>query len=310
MRCVFRYYQTQKLCSDARISVGRCACEIQLACVPVLCKFMSCNRVSGEWQAYKVKPLVDADGKNVVLKLGDGSKDKPLKIEWASQKGGKLVVGSTGKERTDDDSCVVHHGEMWVKILEPGTFSVTNIDGTQAFNGLRASANVGPAPAVGEKSAGYMIHESGRWSDVHGRWFFLPRKLSRGTYDEIADASKCVNLMLSGPDFAPGAGINNDYADCLVQPYLGFLELRGCSDFLFVPGTNDCHLFVMRTEESLDGVISTYSSVIDLQGRVLMRESKIAEDRKFEGAAWVGGWASFVGPGAPPSAPGGGCPVQ
>jgi hypothetical protein len=30
------------------------------------------------------------------------------------------------------------------------------------------------------------------------------------------------------------------------QSYLGFSELRGCSDFMFVPGTHDCHVFVMR----------------------------------------------------------------
>ena len=44
---------------------------------------------------------------------------------------------------------------------------------------------VGPAPAEGQKSVGYMIHESGRWSDVHQKWFFLPRKLSRQSYDEV-----------------------------------------------------------------------------------------------------------------------------
>lgn len=48
-------------------------------------------------------------------------------------------------------------------------------------------------------------------------------------------------------------------------PYLTKSDLRGCSDFLFVPGTNDCHLFVIRTEETLEGAITTYGSVIDLE---------------------------------------------
>ena len=48
-----------------------------------------------------------------------------------------------------------------------------------------AVVQVGPAPAEGQKSVGYMIHESGRWSDVHQKWFFLPRKLSRESYDEV-----------------------------------------------------------------------------------------------------------------------------
>ncbi|KAJ1489725.1 apyrase-domain-containing protein, partial [Baffinella frigidus] len=217
----------------------------------------------------------DADAR-----VGGRDEDTPLKAEWATQKAGKLVIGSTGKERTDDDSNVVHHGEMWIKTLEPGTLALTNIDGTQGYNGLRESA-------LGQKSVGYMIHESGRWSDVHQKWFFLPRKLSRESYNEVSDNHKCVNLMLAAPDFLPGAGINPEYGNCLMQPYLGFLDTRGCSDFLFVPGSNDSHIFLMRTEESMEGTLTSYSSVIDLAANVLMAESKIMDDRKFEGAAWV-----------------------
>merc|ERR1712185_801677 len=104
-----------------------------------------------------------------------------------------------------------------------------------------------------------MIHEGGRWSDVHDCFLFMPRKLSREVYDEVKDASKCVNLMLAAPEEASAEG-----ETVAMQEYLTFAELRGCSDFLFVPGTNDAHVFVIRTEETLDGVLSTYASVIDL----------------------------------------------
>ena len=50
-------------------------------------------------------------------------------------------------------------------------------------------------------------------------------------------------------------------------------DLRGCSDFLFVPGSNDCHVLVLRTEESLEGDLATYAAVIDLNGKVLMKET-------------------------------------
>ena len=123
------------------------------------------------------------------------------------------------------------------------------------------------------------------------------------SYDEVIDAGKCVNLMLAAPDFG-GAAPEGGYEPSIAQPYLTHLAQRGCSDFMFVPGTGDCHLFVMRTEESLEGVISTWSSVIDLEGNVLMAEAKIAEDRKFEGCCWVGGWGGFEGDAAAPSAPG------
>merc|ERR1719353_629056 len=111
----------------------------------------------------------------------------------------------------------------------------------------------------------------------------MPRKLSRELYNEIKDASKCVNLMLTMPE-EPAA----DGSNVAMQEYLTFHDLRGCSDFFFVPGTNDCHIFVLRTEETLDGVITTYGSVIDLTTKVLMEELTIAQERKFEVAAWVG----------------------
>mmetsp|Transcript_10761 Transcript_10761/g.18448 ORF Transcript_10761/g.18448 Transcript_10761/m.18448 type:complete len:412 (-) Transcript_10761:213-1448(-) len=256
--------------------------------------------VPKEGGEFAVTPLVDAEGKEVSLKLGDGKKDKPLKIEWATQKGGKLVIGSTGKERTDDDSKVVHHGEMWFKTLDPTSFACVDMDGTPRFNDLRVAAKVAPAPAVGELSAGYMIHESARWSEEHQMWLFMPRKLSRESYEEVKDTVKCVNLMLMMPDKPTENG-----SRVLMQPYLDFCELRGTSDFLLVPGTKDCHLFITRTEESLDGVISTFASVIDIAGKVLMKESSIGENRKFEGAAWVGGFGPFEGVGAEPSSPGG-----
>ena len=91
-----------------------------------------------------------------------------------------------------------------------------------------------PQAASCEQGAGYMIHEGGRWSDVHANWLFMPRKLSREVYDEIKDASKCVNLMMACPD-PPAA----DGTDVAMQEYLEFADLRGCSDFLFVPGRCD-----------------------------------------------------------------------
>merc|ERR1719272_2253492 len=138
-----------------------------------------------------------------------------------------------------------------------------------------------------------MIHEGARWSDVHKKWFFLPRKLSREAYDEVKDAAKSVNLMLATGEASDPSG-----DAVLMQPYLTKSDLRGCSDFLFVPGTNDAHMFLIRTEESLDNVVSTYASVIDLEATVLMEEVQIATERKFEGAAWVGGFGPFPEAGA------------
>jgi soluble calcium-activated nucleotidase 1 len=243
---------------------------------------------------YSVFPLQGEE--RVVMKLGDGKKDKPLKCEWTTMKGGKMLVGSTGKERTDDDGNVVHEGEMWVKAVEPGTYKVEHIDGRPIYRSLRAAAKC-------PHGAGYMIHESARWSDVHQMYFFMPRKLSRAPYDEVADAAKCVNLMLAAPE-----NPSEDGSDVIMQPYLDFSELRGCSDFFFIPGTGDCHIFVLRTEETLDNVISTYASVIDVEGNILMPEFQLALNRKFEGACLLSGFADFGG--ELPSAGAGECTIS
>ena len=73
---------------------------------------------------------------------------------------------------------------------------------------------------------------------------------------------------------------------------LTFLPLRGCSDFLFVPGTNDTHVFAIRTEETIDGSGATFVSVVDLEAKVLMPEKLLAKDRKFEGTCLIDDWAT------------------
>ena len=179
--------------------------------------------VPGNGFNFAVQPLEDANGP-MALRMGDGKKDKPLKAEWSTQKGGKCIVGSTGKERTDDDGNVVHEGEMWVKSIDPSTFEIEHLDWRGMYNMLRAAS-------VTPQGAGYMIHEGGRWSDVHQKWFFIPRKFSREAYDEVKDAAKCNNLMMCCPDEVDASGDS-----VLMQPYLTKSDLRGCSDFIFVPG--------------------------------------------------------------------------
>lgn len=124
------------------------------------------------------------------------------------------------------------------------------------------------------------MNECGEWSDVHKRWFFMPRKLSREYYDEIKDCEKCCNLMIScDADFSPES--------IILQDVLSFSTLRGTADLKFVPGTNDTHICLVRTEETLDNVVSSYLSIVDITGKVLMDEVKIATGRKIEGIEFV-----------------------
>ena len=244
--------------------------------------------VCGDGFNFRVQALEDIKGEEMMMLMGDGKKNKPLKCEWSTQKDGKMLIGSTGKERTDDKGEVVHQGEMYVKAIHPTTLDIEHIDFRPIYTALRTAAEC-------PHGAGYMIHEGARWSEVHKQWFFMPRKLSREPYDEVIDASKCVNLMLATPETPDEAA-----SEVIMQDYLTKSDLRGCSDFLFVPGTNDTHIFLTRTEESLDNVVSTFASVIDLEANVLMKEELIATERKFEGAAIVSGFGPFpaVGPAA------------
>lgn len=240
------------------------------------------DEIVKEGDGFAVQPLLDGAGEEVVCSLGDGSRPgKGLKCEWATLRDGALVVGSTGKERTDDEGNIVHEGEMWCKAINPETLAVTSVDARPLYNALRAKAKC-------PQGKGYMIHESGRWSDVHLRWFFMPRKLSREPYDEVRDASKCVSLLLA----AKGDGAEATCIARSLEPALSFLPLRGASDFFFIPNTNDTHLFITRTEETLDNAVTTFASVIDLAGNVLMAEQEIARGCKFEGACVLDGWLS------------------
>eukprot|EP00928_Gymnodinium_smaydae_P019923 TRINITY_DN1767_c0_g3_i1.p1 TRINITY_DN1767_c0_g3~~TRINITY_DN1767_c0_g3_i1.p1 ORF type:complete len:421 (+),score=54.38 TRINITY_DN1767_c0_g3_i1:57-1319(+) len=224
-------------------------------------------------KSYGVEPLRDSRGAALKMRMGDGSTEKALKAEWSTQRSGKLLIGSTGKERTDDDGRVLHEGEMWVKYIDSKDFSVEHVDWRPTYSSLREAARC-------PHGSGYMIHEAARWSDNHHMWFFLPRKLSRERYDEVKDVGKCVNLMFAVQDGATAE-------DVIMQPYLTMSATRGCSDFAFVPGTRDCHILTVRTEEDVNACVSTFVAVIDLQANILMTERLVARSRKFEGVAWM-----------------------
>ena len=113
----------------------------------------------------------------MMIRTGDGAKEKGQKVEWACIKDGILYVGSTGKERTDDDGNVTGRGEMWIATVDKSG-KVEYVDWNDKFGAQRETMKCG-------FGAGYLIHESGRWSDVHNRWFFMPRKMSRESYDEV-----------------------------------------------------------------------------------------------------------------------------
>lgn len=56
-----------------------------------------------------------------------------------------------------------------------------------------------------------MIHESGAWSDIHQKWFFLPRRCSKEQYNETKDESMSCNVMLIADETFMNIKVINNY---------------------------------------------------------------------------------------------------
>ena len=125
-------------------------------------------------------------------------------------------------------------------------------------------------------SAGYMIHESGMWSNVHQQWFFLPRRASQEIYTEEGDERRATNLLFR---------TDNEFINISMEKIGKFHETHGFSSFKFIPGTKDSVVVALKSEED-QGKIASYIMVFNLNGEILMEETKIG-DHKFEGIEFI-----------------------
>lgn len=102
----------------------------------------------------------------LILNDGPGNVTKGFKAEWMTVKNNQLIVGGLGKEWTTTEGVFVNHNPMYIKIVTH-TGEVQHVNWVDNYLKLRK--------AVGIEWPGYMIHESGQWSEVHQKWFFMPR---------------------------------------------------------------------------------------------------------------------------------------
>jgi soluble calcium-activated nucleotidase 1 len=124
--------------------------------------------------------------------------------------------------------------------------------------------------------AGYIIHESGVWSEVHHKWFFLPRRASKEKYEETADERRGTNLMFIADEH---------FYDISVRTIGPVNPTHGFSSFKFVPGTDDTVIVALKSMED-NGKIASFIMAFDMDGSVLMPERKIG-DVKYEGIEFV-----------------------
>ncbi|KDO28942.1 hypothetical protein SPRG_05815 [Saprolegnia parasitica CBS 223.65] len=206
-----------------------------------------------------------------IIMEGNGATDKGQKHEWATVKNGELYIGSIGKEFTSDGE-IVHEHNMWVAIVGLNG-AVRHEDWSHRFAKVRAK--------LGCAYPGYVIHEAIEWSPVHEKWFLLPRRVSSEPYDDMADEKRGANVMVIASD---------DFEELSVV-YIGdgvIARERGFSSFKFVPGTKDAVIIALKSMENealqLQGA---YVTVFDVQGNVLMPETPLPGQSKFEGLAFL-----------------------
>ncbi|CAM9155292.1 unnamed protein product, partial [Phaeothamnion confervicola] len=197
---------------------------------------------------------------------GDGSVDKGMKFEWATVRNGELVMGSFGKEYTNSEGAIISTNNNWVIFMDEHG-SIRREDWTERYNKIRA--------ALGASFPGYVIHESGSWSEPLNKWVFLPRRVSPDPYDDEKDELMGSNkIILADPAF-----VNVEVRDVgIVTPERGF------STFKFVPGTGDEVVFALKSAEfSKTGAQTSFATVFTIDGQVLMDETEIPGGYKYEG---------------------------
>lgn len=203
----------------------------------------------------------------VILADGDGSVAKGFKSEWATIKDDHLIVGGFGKEWTSKTGQVLNVNPQYVK-------RINKDGGIKHLNWVKRYEKV--KSALGIKSPGYVIHEAAVWSDIHRKWFFLPRRISHQRYDDVKDETRGTNVFID---------CNEHFDQCNVKR-VGVLDpLLGYSAMRFIPNTHDNWIIALKTKEN-NGKIATFVTVFNINGTVLLPDQYV-DDKKFEGIEFI-----------------------
>lgn len=204
----------------------------------------------------------------VILTDGETVSQKGFKSEWATVKNNQLIVGSMGKEWTNGAGDFENYNPMIVKVISVGG-EVKSLNWVKNFKALRSALDI--------EWPGYLIHESGAWSEHNKRWFFLPRRCSKEKYNETLDESRGCNYLISADETFTN----------IETIKVGELKpTRGFSSFKFLPSSHDSIIIALKTEE-LNGSTSTYVTVFDIKGNVLLEDEKIHTEFKYEGFEFI-----------------------
>jgi soluble calcium-activated nucleotidase 1 len=110
---------------------------------------------------------------------------------------------------------------------------VRHINWLEQYKALRA--------AFGIHYPGYMIHESAQYSEIHRRWFFMPRRASHEVYTETEDEQRGQSGSVSYMSHDAGSNVmliaDDDFAHVEARTIGKITPARGFSAFQFIPGT-------------------------------------------------------------------------
>jgi soluble calcium-activated nucleotidase 1 len=123
-----------------------------------------------------------------------------------------------------------------------------------------------------------MIFESCVWNNLDKKWYFLPRRASKESYDEDLDEKRGTNLLITA---------DVDFKNVIYKEIGQVIPVRGYSSFKFVPGTNNRLIIALKSEEE-DGKTRTYVTLFDkLEGIILVKDQLISKSLKYEGIEFV-----------------------
>jgi len=198
-----------------------------------------------------------------ILADGDGeSINKGLKAEWMTVKDNFLLVGGHGTIWVNRD-LTTNENPLWIKQIDSNG-GITHINWKDNYNKLKIGCNIPPH--------GYITHEACIWSEIHKKWFFLPRRVCIDHFNHSLDNEQSSNYLISADE---------DFSNVKFVIIGTVLPRRGFSAFKFIPNTNDTLIIALKTEENQDKQL-TFVSLFDINGQIFIQDQLIALE-KFEG---------------------------
>ncbi|VDN05585.1 unnamed protein product [Thelazia callipaeda] len=206
----------------------------------------------------------------VFISDGAGNATKGLKGEWMTVKNSYLCVGGLGKEWTDTKGVFLNENPMWVKFITSDG-RIEHVRWVDEYKKLRA--------AVGIEWPGYMIHESVQWSSIYNKWFFLPRRVSKYSYNDVDDEKRGANYLLIASE---------DFSNINYRQIGRSTAARGFSAFQFIPGSKDRVIVALKSEEEAGIPVASYITVFNHEtNHILLDEIALPGKFKYEGIAFV-----------------------